>query len=204
MLINGGYLLYYNEDSQRRNPSINLNQNEQMEFGNNIRYSLFNNLNCDIGTKFKRSILNTKCLSFDTPYYEESDYFRVQGEYGHDLIELKISLNTAIAFEYFFQENNSIKIKKYLKNLINGVKQKKDTWSFGSISDDDKDLMKNFIYDGYLKFHDNSLELIEAENIKKKDNSIFIRTWRTYNWKDLNEQQQNNAFYISKSSKGDN
>ncbi|MBW3059608.1 MAG: hypothetical protein CXB60_11415 [Spiroplasma poulsonii] len=64
--------------------------------------------------------------------------------------------------------------------------------------------MKNFIYDGYLKFHDKLLELIDAENRKKKNNSIFVRTWRTYNWANLSEEYQNSAFYISKNSKGNN
>ncbi|WP_342189517.1 hypothetical protein [Spiroplasma endosymbiont of Dilophus febrilis] len=64
--------------------------------------------------------------------------------------------------------------------------------------------MKDFIYDGYQYFHEKLLELVDAETKKSKNNSIFIRTWRTYNWKDLSEEYQNSAFYISKSSKEEN
>ncbi|WP_419334266.1 C39 family peptidase [Spiroplasma endosymbiont of Sarcophaga variegata] len=211
------YLIYHDPNSQSENQIPNSNQTEPMEIGNCggvIRQAIIeNNLHCILGTRSKRDYLNNNlsCPSAANPYYEyygnnneKNDYFRVWGKSGHDGIELKISLKTALAFENFFQQNQSLEIKNYLENLIKHVEQKNDTWSGGWILDTDIELMKNFIYDGYLKFHDKLLELIDAENRKKKNNSIFVRTWRTYNWANLSEEYQNSAFYISKNSKGNN
>ncbi|MBW3057794.1 hypothetical protein D6D54_00945 [Spiroplasma poulsonii] len=207
----------YIPNSQSENQIPRPNQTEPMEIGNCggvIRQAIIeNNLHCILGTRSKRDYLNNNlsCPSAANPYYEyygnnneKNDYFRVWGKSGHDGIELKISLKTALAFENFFQQNQSLEIKNYLENLIKHVEQKNDTWSGGWILDTDIELMKNFIYDGYLKFHDKLLELIDAENRKKKNNSIFVRTWRTYNWANLSEEYQNSAFYISKNSKGNN
>lgn len=211
------YLIYYDpslNEAQIQRP----NQTEPMEIencGGIIRQFVIENSfssHCTI-TRSKRDYLNNNlsCPSASSPYYEyygnnneKNDYFRVWGKSGHDGIELKISLKTALAFENFFQQNQSLEIKNYLENLIKHVEQKNDTWSGGWILDTDRELMKNFIYDGYLKFHDKFLQLINAENRKKKNNSIFIRTWRTYNWANLSEEYQNSAFYISKNSNGNN
>lgn len=207
---NSGYLIHYNQNIQSGPQIPSPNQTEPIETGNCAgiirQFAIENRLSDYCNIRSKRNDLNNNYCSNDlTPYYDNNnDYFRVQGETGHDLIELKISLKTAVAFEIFFQQNNSQKVKKYLKKLIKNIRQEDNTWSGGSILNSDIEYMRNIICDGYLKFHDKLLELIEGENVKIKNNSIFIRTWRTYNWKDLNEQEQNNTFYISKNSKGNN
>ncbi|WP_342189518.1 hypothetical protein [Spiroplasma endosymbiont of Dilophus febrilis] len=92
------------------------------------------NFYCNIKTRTERSYLNNNlsCPSDSNPYYEyhgkdntNNDYFKVTGKSGHDRVELKMSLKTAVAFENFFHQNNKLKIKNYLKNLINHVEQKK-------------------------------------------------------------------------------
>ncbi|WP_342224494.1 hypothetical protein [Spiroplasma endosymbiont of Asaphidion curtum] len=54
------------------------------------------------------------------PYYEyhgpgdmNNDYFRVKGRWGHDLVEFKMSLKTAIAFKKFFYNNRLLALLIY-------------------------------------------------------------------------------------------
>ncbi|WP_342263191.1 MULTISPECIES: hypothetical protein [unclassified Spiroplasma] len=151
---------------------------------------------------------NLQCNNANTLYYDENnDYFKVIGKSGHDRVELKLSLKTAVAIWKFVQGHSKEEIKKYLKNLIQKVNQKNETWAGGNILEEDRKLMENLIYDGYLNFHSELLKWVENINDNKnsniKNDSMFVRTWRAYNWKDLGNSQ-NSAFYISKESKGEN
>ncbi len=169
LLSNGGFLIYHDP----RTIGHNIQIHESMEIGNCLNPVIqTNNFYCEINLSFNRTdrfvrqINNNQCpvINKDNPFFQKNDVFEVDYQFlAHDKIKLKISLKTSLGIEKMFFENNGNKFNEYLIELFKKMPKHDNTGSGGSITDDDYNVMKDFIYNNYSYFH-NAFKNLQNNN----------------------------------------
>ncbi|XP_072387217.1 uncharacterized protein [Diabrotica undecimpunctata] len=114
-------------------------------------------------------------LNFHHVITQGEDFFSVNHiEFHPDEIKVGLSLKTALGIEKVYFEVSDIEFRKYLRTLFKTVRQITETGLFGSIKNQDYDVMVDYMFEHYAYFHFAIKNLVK----EKRLNLIEIATDR--------------------------